>query len=99
MQSKSTAAESFRGAVSAGAFSDAERLLEAYRHEVEVSWKASTSDNERQAISTEVSAVLEWARVATLSARSHAQRKLILLSRERTYTPSLRKQELLDLKA
>jgi hypothetical protein len=99
MQSKSAAVDSFRSAVSAGAFPEAERLLEMYRHEVEVSWKAATSDDERQAISTEVTAVLEWARVATLSARSHAQRKLILLSRERTYTPSLQKPELLDLNA
>jgi hypothetical protein len=99
MRSKSAAAESFRSAVSAGAFLEAQQLLELYRHEVEASWKAATSSEERHAISTEVSGVLEWARRTTLSARSHAQRKLILVGREVAYAPSLPKNQLLDVKA
>jgi hypothetical protein len=99
MPSKSAAAELFRRAVSAGAFLEAQQYLELYRHEVEASWKATTSSEDRQAISTEVSAVLEWARRTTLSARSHAQRKLILLGREGAYAPSIPKNQLHDLKA
>ncbi len=98
MQSRLAAAEAFRSAVSAGAFLEAERLLGSYRQEVEASWKAATSD-ERCAIESEVKAFLDWARTATLSARSHAQSKLILLSRESAYTRGIRKKELFTLSA
>ena len=99
MQSPRTAANLFRSAISAGAFSEAEQLLESYRRQVEASWHAATSDDERLAIAMEVSDVFEWARTATLSIRAHTERKLILLSRERAYTPSIRKNELLHLDA
>jgi hypothetical protein len=99
MHSKSPAVELFRKAVSAGAFLEAEQLLEMYRRYVEAFWKAATSEEEQQAISTEVSSTLEWARTATLAARSHTQRKLILLSRDSAYTPGIRKSEVLNLDA
>jgi hypothetical protein len=85
--------------VSSGAFQQAEQLLATYRREVEASWKSAASAGERRAISTEVTEVLEWARATTVSARSHAQRKLILLGREGAYTPGIQKNELLDLNA
>ena len=94
-----TAVESFRKAVSAGAFLEAEQLLERYRRDVEASWEAATSDDQRLAITMEVSSTLEWARTATLAARSHTQRKLILLRRESAYMPSIRKNEMLNLNA
>jgi|SRR6185369_12061124 len=94
-----TAVELFRKAVSAGAFAEAEQLLEGYRRAVEVSWEATTSDDERLAIATEVTSTLEWARTATLAARSHTQHKLILLRRESAYTPSIRQNEVLNLNA
>ena len=93
------AVDSFRQAVSAGAFAEAEQLLEAYRRDVEACWHAATSDDTRLAIVTEVSEVFEWARTATLAARSHTQRKLILLSRESAYTPSRGNAEVLQLDA
>ena len=99
MPSPSKAVDLFRKAVSAGAFAEAEQLLESYRQDVEASWEAATSDDTRLAIATEVSEVFEWARTATLAARSHTQRKLILLSRESAYTPSLSNHELLHLNA
>lgn len=99
MQSPPAAVKLFRTAVSAGAFLEAEQLLEIYRRGVEASWYAATSDDTRLAIAMEVSATLEWARTATLAARSHAQRKLILLRRESAYTPSIRKNEVLNLNA
>jgi len=93
-----TAVELFRNAVSAGAFAEAEQLLEGYRHEVEASWNAA-SHEQRLAIATEVNSTLEWARTATLAARSHTQRKLILLRRESAYTPSVRNNEVLNINA
>ncbi len=99
MQSPRTAVSSFRKAVSAGAFAEAEQLLESYRRDVEAAWNAAMSDDTRLAIAMEVSEVFEWARTATLAARSHTQRKLILLSRESAYTPSRGNTEVLHLDA
>lgn len=99
MQSPKTAVNRFRSAVSAGAFSEAEQLLESYRQDVEAAWSAAASDEQRLAIATEVCEVFEWARTATLAARSHTQRKLILLSRESAYTPGIRSNEVLHLDA
>ena len=94
-----TAVELFRKAVSAGAFPEAEQLLERYRRDIEVSWEAATSDDQRLTIAKEVSSTLEWARAATLVARSHTQRKLILLRRESAYMPSIRNNDGLNLNA
>jgi hypothetical protein len=99
MQSPTKAVDLFRKAVSAQAFSEAEQLLETYRRHVEASWHAATSDDQRLAIATEVGDVFEWARTATLVARSHAQHKLILLRRESAYTPSISKNKGLHLEA
>jgi len=99
MQSPKAAVNLFRKAVSAGAFPEAEQLLESYRREVEASWNAATSDDARLAIATEVSEVFEWARTATLAARSHTQRKLILLRRDSAYTPGIRQNEVLHIDA
>ena len=99
MQSPTKAVDLFRKAVSAGAFLEAEPLLEMYRRDVEASWGAATSDEQRLAIAVEVSSTLEWARTATLASRSHAQHKLILLRRESAYTPSIREKAFLDLNA
>jgi hypothetical protein len=99
MQSKSPAAELIRKAVSAGAFLEAERLLDVYRRDVEASWHAATSDAQRLGIATQVDDFLEWARRATLAKRSHTQRKLILLRRESAYAPSISKNNGFHLEA
>jgi hypothetical protein len=99
MQSPRTAVDLFRKAVSALAFAEAEQHLESYRRDVETSWHAATSDDTRLAIATEVIEVFEWARTATLAARSHTQRKLILLRRESAYTPAIGADEVLHLDA
>jgi hypothetical protein len=99
MQSPKTAVDLFRSAVSAGVYSEAEQFLEKYRRDVEDSWAAATSDEQRLAIALEVSATFEWARTATLAARSHTQRKLILLSRESAYTPGPGNSEVLHMDA
>jgi len=97
MQSPTKAVD--RKAVAAGAFLEAEPLLEMYRRDVEACWGAATSDEQRLAIAGEVSSTLEWARTATLAARSHTQHKLILLRRESAYTPSIREKAFLNLNA
>ena len=99
MQSPPKVVDLFRSAVSAGAFPEAEQFLEVYRRDVETSWNAATCDEQRMTIALEVGEVLEWARTATLAARSHTQRKLILLRRESAYTPSIRKKASLILNA
>lgn len=99
MQSPKTAVNLFRQAVSAGAFSEAEQFLESYRRDVEADWSTATSDEQRLAIATEVAEVFEWARTATLVARSHTQRKLILLRRESAYAPGIHNHEVLHLDA
>jgi hypothetical protein len=99
MPSPTKAVDSFRKAISAGAFSEAEQFLESYRHEVESSWNAATCDEQRLAIAMEVHTTFEWARITTFAVRSHTQRKLILLSRESAYTPSLSNHEVLHLNA
>jgi hypothetical protein len=75
-----------RAAVAAGAFAEAERLLDVFRAEMQDRWAAATSVEDRVAIAAGVSEILEWARTATLAARAHAQRKLIHLLRMRAYT-------------
>ena len=74
-----------RGAVAAGDYREMERLLDVYRAEVEVAWKASTSVDERQTMAKEVTTLLAWARETTLAGRAHAQRKLIHLTRQSAY--------------
>jgi hypothetical protein len=74
-----------RAAVSSGAYAEAERLLGIYRGEMQAKWDTAASPAQRAGIAAEVSELLEWARTATLAARSHAQRKLIYLSRRKAY--------------
>ena len=77
--------ELLRGAVSSCAYSDADRLLEVYRVEMEAKWRAANCPEARAAIETEVHELLEWARTATLATRAHSQRKLIYLTRRSAY--------------
>jgi hypothetical protein len=82
--------ELLRDAVSSGAYPEAERLLGDYRGEMQGCWEAATSTEQRAAIVAEVGELLEWARTATLVARSHTQRKLIHLARRKAYAPDSR---------
>jgi|HubBroStandDraft_4_1064222.scaffolds.fasta_scaffold640206_2 hypothetical protein len=87
-------------AVNARDYQEVDRLLDVYRSEVEACWKVATTRDEQIAISTEVIGLLQWARSATLAARSHAQGKLIQLSRRSAYARmSLHKRERLELDA
>ena len=79
-----------QNAVSSGAFPEAERLLGIYRDEMQANWEAAVSPGQRAAIAAEVGELLEWARIATLAARSHTQRKLIHLSSRKAYAADSR---------
>jgi hypothetical protein len=78
--------ELLRTAVTSRAYAEAERLLGIYRGEMQVCWAAAVSPEDRAAIAAGVGDLLEWARVATLAGRAHAQRKLIHLTRTQAYT-------------
>jgi len=99
MQTQSQVTNEFRSAVSAGAFAQAEQMFDEYRQEVLAAWNAATSAGERQAIAADVTAFLEWARVTTLSARTHAQTKLVLLDRQSAYVRVVRNDERINLDA
>ena len=56
-----------------GAWSTAQELLAAFRLEVEASWRAAATEQERRAISQNVTGFLQWARAMTITSREHAQ--------------------------
>jgi hypothetical protein len=83
--------ELLRTAVSSGAYAEAQSLLGEYRGEMQARWEAATSAEQRDSVAAEVAELLEWARIATLAARAHAQRKLIHLTRATAYTACSRR--------
>jgi hypothetical protein len=85
MQFKARLSDKFRAAIATGDLGDAERALDELRHEVEESWHAAASASEQQAIASEITGLLEWARQALLVKRAHAQSKLSRLSRQGAY--------------
>jgi hypothetical protein len=95
----SKTADPLRSAIAGGSYLEAERLLKTYRGEMQANWEAAVSPKQRRAIATEVGDLLEWARSATLAARSHAQGKLIRLSRRTAYTRTQPKPGQLELEA
>jgi hypothetical protein len=72
-------------AIQTGAWSTAQELLASFRVEVEVSWRAAATDQERRAISENVTGFLQWTRAMTLTSREHAQDRLTRLSRRHAY--------------
>jgi hypothetical protein len=81
----SATAERLRAAVSTGNYRLVDQLLDVYRQEVETSWKSALTPEQRRAISSEVTALLGWARHAILAARAHAQGKLLQFNRRSAY--------------
>ena len=61
-------------------------MLGDFRMEMQASWEAAASAEERAALAQEVSELLDWAQTATRAGRSHAQHKLIQLTRKTAYT-------------
>jgi hypothetical protein len=81
----SATAERLRAAVSTGNYRRLDQLLDVYRREVEASWNTADTPEQRLAISSEVTALLQWARHAILAAWAHAQGKLLQFKRQSAY--------------
>jgi hypothetical protein len=73
--------------------------LEPYRVEVVAAWHAAQSESERKEIVADVNGLLEWARITTLSSRTHAQNKLLLLHRDNAYSGAARGRQAFSLEA
>ena len=101
MQPKlSRSANRLRAAVNSRDYREVGQLLDVFRREVEACWKEAATREERCAISTEVTILLQWARNATLVARSHTQAKVIQLARRSAYSSAdLHKRDHLELDA
>jgi len=77
--------DSLHAAIQSGAWSTAQELLAAFRLEVETSWRAAATEQERRAISENVTCFLQWARSMTVTSRGHAQDRLSRLNRRHAY--------------
>jgi hypothetical protein len=86
---RSRTPELLRRAVVASDYREVERLLDVYQGEVESCWRQADSDDERRALSTDVTALLGWARQSILAARSQTQSKLIQLTQRSAYVKQL----------
>ena len=77
--------DQLHAAIQSGAWSTAQELLAAFRLEVETSWQAAATEQERRAISENVTGFLQWARAMTITSREHAQDRLNRLNRRHAY--------------
>ena len=77
--------DSLHAAIQSGAWSTAQELLAAFRAEVEASWRAAATEQERRAISENVTSFLQWARAITITSREHTQDRLNRLNRSHAY--------------
>src|SRR5438105_14625455 len=78
--------DSLHAAIQSGAWSTAQELLAAFRAEVEASWRAAATEQERRAIAENVTSFLQWARAMTITSRGHPQTRLNRLNRRNAYT-------------
>ena len=72
-------------AIQTGAWSTAQDLLADFRLEVEASWRAAATEQERRAISQNVTGFLQWARAMTIVSRQHTHSRLNRLNRSQAY--------------
>jgi hypothetical protein len=77
--------DQLHAAIQSGSWSTAQELLVAFRLEVETSWRAAATEQERRTISESVSGFLQWARAMTITSREHAQDRLNRLNRRHAY--------------
>ena len=84
-RSRTRTSDHLHAAIQSGAWSTAQELLAAFRLEVEASWRAAATEEERRAISQNVTGFLQWARAMTVTSRAHAQADLSRLNRRHAY--------------
>jgi hypothetical protein len=77
--------DNLHAAIQSGAWSTAQELLAAFRLEVETSWREAATEQERRALSQNVTGFLQWARAMTITSREHAQDRLNRLNRRHAY--------------
>jgi hypothetical protein len=77
--------DKLHAAIQSGAWSTAQELLAAFRLDVEASWRAAASEQERRVISQNVTGFLQWARAMTITSRAHAHSRLNHLNRRNAY--------------
>ena len=75
-------------AIQRGAWSTAQELLTEFRLEVEASWRAAENEQERRALSQDVTGFLQWARAMTMTSREQANSRLNRLNRRHAYAAS-----------
>ncbi|MCU1336578.1 MAG: hypothetical protein JWO19_2159 [Bryobacterales bacterium] len=83
MQPKTS--DRLHAAIQTGAWSTAQELLASFRLEVEASWRAAATEQERRDISDNVTGFLQWARAMTLTSREQARAHLNRLDRRQAY--------------
>jgi hypothetical protein len=76
-------------AIQRGAWSTAQDLLSEFRLEVEASWRAAANEQERRALSQDVTGFLQWARAMTMTSRAHAETRVNRLNRRNAYASPL----------
>ena len=84
MQTRKTSSR-LHAAIQAGAWSTAQDLLLVFRREVEECWRAAQTQQERRAISEDVTGFLQWARAMTITSRTQASDSLQSMSRRNSY--------------
>jgi hypothetical protein len=72
-------------AIQTGAWSTAQELLASFRLEVEASWRTAATEQERHAISQNVTGFLQWARAMTMISREQTHSRLNRLNRRQAY--------------
>ena len=77
--------DSLHAAIQSGAWSTAQEMLTTFRLEVEAAWRAAANEQERRAISENVTGFLQWARAMTLTSREQANSRLNRLNRRHAY--------------
>jgi hypothetical protein len=77
--------DNLHAAIQSGAWSTAQELLASFRLEVEASWRAAATEQERRVISQNVTGFLQWARAMTITSRAHAHSRLNHLNRRNAY--------------
>ena len=76
---------SLREAIVCRQWAEAEQLLLEFRSTVVAAWSQAVGEEERRELQAEVSTILDWVRVMTLSGRAQAHQKLIKTIRRGAY--------------
>jgi hypothetical protein len=91
-----THSEKLRLAVSAGNYAEAQQLLTQFGSEVESQWHAAPAD-QRSAIASDATNLLQWAKHTILAARAHVRHQHAQLAGQSAYSKSAAPRSFVDL--